>query len=88
MGGGYNLNQRVGILTEYSFDHLFVPQPLVDNLFDPSYISGYSGVAGDVHVLSMTVDPEYRFYNAERLGAYLIAGRGFVGSVRYSPRLQ
>ena len=23
MGGGYNLNQRVGILAEYSFDHSF-----------------------------------------------------------------
>jgi hypothetical protein len=78
MGGGYNLNRRVGVLLEYSYAHASTPSAFLYDTF-PSVqpFPGNVGGTGAVHIWSITAEPVYHFWNGEKNGAYVLGGGGF-----------
>ena len=48
---------------------------------DPNYADPISGLDGNSHIWSFTVDPTYTIFSGEGLGAYVVAGVGFYHKV-------
>jgi len=77
MGSGYNINRRLSLLGEYSFNHFSVPQQQIALRYGAGALSGIDKVVGDVHLWSLTLEPTFQYLQTEHLGAYVIAGGGF-----------
>ena len=87
-GIGYNFSNKFGIMGEFGYDHFGLQGNLIASqanyynglgIIDPTtgVAADFSGLDGNAHVLSLTVDPIYTFYQGESLGAYVIAGGGY-----------
>jgi len=87
VGGGYNFSKKFAVLLQYDYDKFgltggnitrqmgrYNALGLADqnnNLID------FSGLDGNSHMWSLTLNPMYTFYQADSLGAYVIGGGGF-----------
>ncbi len=96
VGGGRNFNKRFGLNLEFDYDHFGMTGDTLNNqqnLYN-YYIGVYnqtqvlanqapliSGLDGNNHVFSLSVDPTFTFYQKEGLGAYVIGGAGFYHKV-------
>ena len=87
-GAGYNFNKRFGILAEFGYDHFGLQGAVIANqiayynqqgIVDPTtgQPADFSGLDGNAHVLSITLDPILTFYQGDTFGAYVIGGGGF-----------
>jgi hypothetical protein len=88
VGGGYNFNKHFGILAEFGYDHFGLQGSALTaqlnyynslGIIDPStgQYADFSGLDANAHVLSVTVNPVYNFYQGDTFGAYVTAGGGY-----------
>jgi hypothetical protein len=68
LGGGWNFNNRFGVLAEYNFNHANIPINTLTNIGEPD---------GNVHVWSLTLDPIFYLKTSGRIGGYVTGGGGF-----------
>ncbi len=68
IGGGWNFNDRFGVLAEYSFNGSNIPQSTLTNIGEPN---------GNVHLWSLTLDPIFYYKTSGRIGGYVTGGGGF-----------
>jgi hypothetical protein len=68
LGGGWNFNDRFGVLAEYSFNRANIPQNTLTNIGEPN---------GNVHVWSLTLDPIFYYKTSGHFGGYVTGGGGF-----------
>ena len=68
LGGGWNFNDRFGVLAEYSFNRANIPQNTLTDVGEPN---------GNVHVWSLTLDPIFYYKTSGRIGGYVTGGGGF-----------
>lgn len=81
-GFGRNFNKRLGILAQFEFDRMNVAGPIVDYFINsnPPTASNPQGLLGldmNTHVLSLTLNPIFNFYQGDHWGAYVIGGGGY-----------
>jgi len=88
VGGGYNFNKKFGILAEFGYDHFGLQGSVLRaqqdyynslNIIDPNTggLADFSGLDANAHILSVTFNPVYNFYQGDTFGAYVTAGGGF-----------
>jgi hypothetical protein len=68
LGGGWNFNDRFGVLAEYSFNRANIPQNTLTNVGEPN---------GNVHLWSLTLDPIFYYKTSGHIGGYVTGGGGF-----------
>jgi hypothetical protein len=92
IGGGRNFNQNLGVLLQFDYDHFGLQGATIAN---QTYIYNYgcpagtvgagtcgiSGLDGNNHVWSFTLNPAYTLATHGSLGAYAVAGGGFYHKV-------
>lgn len=96
VGAGRNFNKRVGVNLEFDYDHFGMTtgtlnnQQTLYNIFIAqsnqnqsvaNQVPLISGLGGNNHVWSISVDPTFTFHQSEKVGAYLIGGAGFYHKV-------
>jgi hypothetical protein len=96
-GGGRNFNRHVGVDLEFDYDHFGMSNATTNNqqnLYN-YYIGLYNatpagfanpvtpitGLGGNNHIWSFSLDPTYNIYSGQGLGAYVIGGAGFYHKV-------
>jgi opacity protein-like surface antigen len=89
VGGGRNFNKRIGVLLQFDYNDfgfqgktLANQQALYNSFCTPAdqfngLCAPITVLGGSSHVWSFTLDPTYTFYDAEKMGAYVVAGVGF-----------
>jgi hypothetical protein len=87
VGGGRNFSKSVGVLLQFDYDHLGLQGATLAN---QQYIYNYgcsgsctpiSGLDGNAHIWSFTLDPTYTLATEGSLGAYGVVGVGFYHKV-------
>ena len=68
LGGGWNFNDRFGVLAEYSFNRSSIPSATLTNVGEPD---------GNVHLWSLGLAPIFYVKTTGHLGAYVTGGGGF-----------
>jgi hypothetical protein len=68
LGGGWNFNDRFGVLAEYNFNRGDIPQNTLTNVGEPN---------GNVHLWSLTLDPIFYYKTSGHIGGYVTGGGGF-----------
>jgi hypothetical protein len=91
VGGGYNFSKKFAVLLQYDYDKFGLTGGNLDRQFnrynalnlvdDNGNPVDFSGLGGNAHVWSITLNPTYTFYQADSLGAYVIGGGGFYRKV-------
>jgi hypothetical protein len=86
VGGGRNFNKHFAVLLQFDYDHLGLQGSTLanqQNLYNYGVAPGnqVTGLDGNAHVWSFTVDPTYTFYSGDTLGAYVVGGVGFFHKV-------
>jgi hypothetical protein len=81
VGGGRNFNKNVGVMLQFDWDNFGFNGRTLGNqsnvynaVFGPGSVSGLDG---NSHVWSFSVDPTYTLYSGPGLGAYAVVGAGF-----------
>ena len=91
-GGGRNFNKTVGLLLQFDYDHFGLQGATLANqnyLYDygcttlqiNNGVCGVSGLDGNNHVWSFTLNPTFTLPTAGSLGAYAVFGGGFYHKV-------
>lgn len=91
VGGGYNFNKKFALLLQYDYDKLALTGGNLDRQYDRYNNLGlvddsgnavdFSGLDGNAHVWSITLNPMYTWYQGDSFGAYVIGGGGFYRKV-------
>ena len=96
VGGGRNFNKRFGVNVEFDYDHFGMTGQTLTNqqslynyyigLYNATQtlanqIAPVSGLDGNNHVWSLSLDPTFTFHQTEAVGAYLIGGAGYYHKV-------
>ncbi|MCU1308287.1 MAG: hypothetical protein JWN45_2982 [Acidobacteriaceae bacterium] len=68
IGGGFMFSRHLGFVGDYQYNHLGVPQDVLNALAVPD---------GNAHVQSLTFGPEIRFAPSRPISPYLIGGIGW-----------
>jgi hypothetical protein len=82
-GGGRNFNKNFGVLLQFDYDAFgFNARTLTNQsaLYNSSYVYGagaVSGLDGNSHVWSFTLNPIYNVFNGDKVGGYVVGGVGF-----------
>lgn len=81
VGGGRNFDKTFGLMAQFDYDNfgfnartLGNQSNVYNNTFGPGAVSGLDG---NSHVWSFTVDPTVSIYSGAGLGAYVVGGAGF-----------
>ena len=91
-GGGRNFNKTVGLLLQFDYDHFGLQGATLANqnyLYDygcpagtvAAGTCGVSGLDGNNHVWSFTLNPTFTLPTKGSLGAYAVVGGGFYHKV-------
>lgn len=72
-GGGWNFNQRVGLLLEYEFNRTGIP----NSVLAANQTTSGTAPNGNVHIWGFTLDPIVYLKNSGGWGAYVTGGGGF-----------
>jgi hypothetical protein len=91
-GGGRNWNKNFGVMLQFDYDHFGLQGSTLANqttIYDYGcsayYLSqgecGVSGLDGNNHVWSFTLNPVYTLSSGEGIGSYLVVGGGFYHKV-------
>jgi len=79
VGGGLNFNKNFGVLLQYDYDHFSVSSAVLSRM--ASFYSAANidptGLDGNTHLWSLTVNPIISFQGAGRTGAYVVFGGGY-----------
>jgi hypothetical protein len=92
LGGGRNFNQNLGLLLQFDYDHFGLQAATIAN---QTYIYNYgcpagtvaagtcgiSGLDGNNHIWSFTLNPAFTLATRGSLGAYAVVGAGFYHKV-------
>jgi len=93
IGGGRNFNKNLGVGLQFDYDHFGLQGATLNN---QTYIYNYgcntleqqagnctlvSGLGGNNHVWSFTLNPTYTLASEGSAGAYLVVGGGFYHKV-------
>jgi hypothetical protein len=91
VGGGRNFNKKLAAVVEFDWHNFGIQTGTLNNLLGiyqtlcgencTSDGSELSEVDGHAHVWSFTVGPQYTFFQADKVGAYVIGGVGFYHKV-------
>lgn len=91
VGGGINFSKKLAVLLQFDYDRFGVPgnilrnqEALYNNLgFVDSTGAAvdFSGLDGNAHIWSFSVNPTLNFYQGEKVGAYAVVGGGFYHKV-------
>jgi hypothetical protein len=92
LGGGRNFNKTLGLLLQFDYDHFGLQGKTIANqtyLYDYGCTTtqinngtcGVSGLDGNNHVWSFTLNPTFTLPTAGSLGAYAVFGGGFYHKV-------
>ena len=86
VGGGRNFNKHVGVLVQFDYDHFGLQGNTINNQqslynYGVSSSNQISGLDGNSHIWSFSLDPVFNFYSSEGLGAYAVVGVGFYHKV-------
>ncbi len=92
-GAGINFNKKLGVMAEYNYDRFGISGSTLANqaaLFSQIY-NGYtdsngnpldfSGLDGNAHVWSLTLNPIFTFHEGEKSSAYVVVGGGFYRKI-------
>ena len=95
-GVGRNFNKHFGVSIEFDYDHFGMTGATLqnqENLYnyqiaqynasvgESDQISPISGLDGNNHIWSFSLDPTYTFHQSEALGGYVIGGAGYYHKV-------
>jgi hypothetical protein len=83
VGGGRNFNKRFGVLAQFDYDHFGINGATLNNqstIYNTDLGFGIP-VDGNNHIWSFTLNPIYNFYQADKVGAYVVGGVGFYHKV-------
>jgi hypothetical protein len=92
-GGGRNFNKKFGVLAQFDYDHFGVNGATLTNqatIYDTGCTvalqnSGactlVTGLGGNNHIWSFTLNPIFNFLQGEKTGAYVVVGAGFYHKV-------
>lgn len=90
-GVGYNFNKRFGIVVEYNFDKFNDTYSNLERQYNRYNDLGltdssgnavdFTGLDGNTHTWSVTLNPMYTFFQGDSLGVYVIGGGGFYRKV-------
>ena len=91
VGGGINFSKKLAVMLQFDYDRFGVPgkilrnqQSLYNNL---GFVDStgtpvdFSGLDGNAHIWSFSVNPTINFYQGETVGAYAVVGGGFYHKV-------
>jgi len=87
VGGGRNFSKSIGVLLQFDYDHFGLQGATLAN---QQYIYNYgcsgsctpiSGLDGNNHVWSFTLDPTFTLATEGSIGAYAVAGVGYYHKV-------
>lgn len=87
VGGGRNFNKNVGVLLQFDYDHFGLQGATLAN---QQYIYNYgcgggctpiTGLDGNNHIWSFTLNPTFTLDTVGPLGAYAVVGGGFYHKV-------
>ena len=91
VGGGVNFSKKLAVLLQFDYDRLGVPGGVLtnqENLYNSLGFTDstgaaidFSGLDGNAHICSFTLNPTLNFYQGEKLGAYAVVGGGFYHKV-------
>jgi hypothetical protein len=92
VGGGRNFNKTTGLLLQFDYDHFGLQGATLANqtyLYDTGCpvgsvaagTCGVSGLDGNNHVWSFTLNPTFTLPTERSLGAYAVVGGGFYHKV-------
>jgi len=92
IGGGRNFNKNVGVIAQFDYDHFglqgrtITNQEYIYNYCTPAQVlqgctATVSGLDGNNHVWSFTLNPTYTFATEGSLGGYVVVGAGFYHKV-------
>jgi hypothetical protein len=92
LGGGRNFNKTVGVLLQFDYDHFglqgatLANQQFIYNFCTPAQIAlgctaQISGLDGNSHVWSVTLNPTFTLATEGSLGAYMVVGGGYYHKV-------
>ncbi|MHB1023127.1 MAG: hypothetical protein ACYC46_14840 [Acidobacteriaceae bacterium] len=81
--GVRNFNKRYGLQVEYDYDHFGVTSGVLAKLATAYTNSGIdpTGLDGNAHLWSFSVNPIFNYYSSDRAGAYVIGGVGFYRKI-------
>ena len=87
IGAGRNFNKNFGVMLQFDYDRFgFTGQTIYNQqtLYDycppnvpTANCNQISGLDGNSHVWSFSLNPIYSFYQSEGVGAYVVVGAGF-----------
>jgi hypothetical protein len=91
VAGGYNFNKKFSVLVQYDYDKFGLTGGNLDRQFvrynnlglvdDTGTPVSFSGLDGNAHVWSITLNPMYTYYQGDTFGAYVIGGGGFYRKI-------
>ncbi len=84
-GVGVNTSKNFGVMFQFDYDHFGIPGNVLSNqanLYNNlSGTTNYTGLGGNAHIWSFTLNPTFNFYQSDTLGAYAVVGGGFYHKV-------
>ena len=88
-GAGVNMNKKLGVLFQFAYDPFGIPSNILQNqanLYTQLSINAgtptdYTGLGGNAHIWSFTLNPTLNFYQGEKVGAYAVVGGGFYHKI-------
>ncbi len=89
-GAGINFSRKLAVLTQFDWDQFGLPGSVLTNqrnLYSAIFVDqdgnpvDFSGLDGNSHIWSFTLNPTLTFYQTEKVGAYAVVGGGFYHKV-------
>ena len=84
-GAGVNFSKKAGVLVQFDYDHFGIPGGVLQNqanLYNNlSGTTDYTGLGGNAHIWSFTLNPTLNLYQSDSWGAYAVVGGGFYHKV-------
>ena len=87
VGGGRNFSKSIGVLLQFDYDHLglqgatLANQQFIYNYGCSGSCTPITGLDGNSHIWSFTLDPTFTLATEGSVGAYAVVGAGFYHKV-------
>jgi hypothetical protein len=79
VGAGRNFNKKFGVMFQFDYDNFAYAKGVLDGQSSLYFADtdADTGLDGNSHIWSFTLNPTYTFYQGDSLGAYAVVGGGF-----------
>jgi hypothetical protein len=85
VGGGRNFNKKIAAIVEFDWHNFGLQTNTLNNLLaiynGPNVGAGLPEIGAHAHIWSFTAGPQYTFFQADKVGGYVIGGVGFYHKV-------